>query len=90
MLGPLDAVIAHLAFDDPSSGAQPPAGQQFGADLADRADQGRGEVERGGAPLGAHAAPGGAQRTGEGDPVGIDARVVAGGVHQGADGVMHA
>ena len=51
MLGPLDAVVAHRAFDDPSSGAQPPSGQQLGADLADRADQGTGEVERGGAPL---------------------------------------
>ena len=51
MLGPLDAVVAHLASDHPGGGAQPPSGQQLGADLADRADQGRGEVERGGAAL---------------------------------------
>ena len=45
MLGPLDAVIAHLAFDDPSSGAQPPSGQQLGADLPDRAGAIRGEID---------------------------------------------
>lgn len=43
MLGPLDAVVAHLALDDPRGDAQPPEGQQLGADLADRGHEGGGE-----------------------------------------------
>ncbi|MHB2024531.1 MAG: hypothetical protein ACYCO3_14590 [Mycobacteriales bacterium] len=40
MLGPLDAVSAHLSLDDPGCGTKPASGEQLAHDLAHRLRQG--------------------------------------------------
>jgi len=84
-----DAVGAHLASDDAGVGAQPTDGEQAVQQLADGATQCDAEVD-GAGQAGADAAPGGVQRGGEADPVGVKVVVVGGGMDERAQRVVHA
>jgi len=52
MLGPLDAVVAHLAFDDTGIGPQPAGGEDFEKELAEGFGAGVSQGPRGKNPGG--------------------------------------
>jgi hypothetical protein len=85
----LDPEARHLALDDPGVRAQSPYREEHGENLGDGTPQGAGEEgSRGDAR--ADAPPGGVERPGEGETIGIDVLVVGGGRHEGPQGVVDA
>src|ERR1035437_5151791 len=85
---PFDVEPGHLASDSPCIRSEPSLGEEPVECLGDGPMGGHGQgVARAESP--AHAAPGGVERVGETDPVGIDLPVVGCFVDESSDGVVH-